>query len=234
MIKANKPSKKQYGILVDLDYCLGCGVCVIACKQENDLPPFTDDKPYQEGTAWNQVLCTTEGTYPDLTQYYLPVHCMHCQSPPCIASCPKNAIYKQQDGILLIDGSKCNGCEDQQGSIKRCIPACPYGAIQFNERKGVAEACTLCMHRIDDGSEPACVRACIGRCLYFGNLYDPESSIARKITEIGKDNIFTLNPEKGTQPSVQYIKPKNIDIKKVNQISAGMRIYGFRKALHIG
>ena len=85
---------KRYGILVDMGGCLGCGVCVIAYKQENDLPPYINDKPGTTGLAWNQVLRIMEGVYPELSANYLYVHRMHCGNPPCVPACPKNAISK--------------------------------------------------------------------------------------------------------------------------------------------
>ena len=66
---------KQYGILVDMESCLGCGVCVVACKQENGLPPYVNDRPGTIGLACNQVLRFIEGSYPDLTANYLHIHC---------------------------------------------------------------------------------------------------------------------------------------------------------------
>ena len=233
MAKTAKP--KQYGILVDLDYCLGCGICVIACKQENNLPPFTEDEPNTGGLAWNQVLSITYGKHPDLARYYLPVHCMHCEEPPCLPACPKQAIYKREDGFVLIAKGKCNACVDQPGGVKKCIPACPYGAIQFNESKGVVEACTMCVHRIDANSnaQPACVRACIGRCLSFGDFNDPNSNVSKKVKQAGKNNVFVLKPEKKSAPSLKYIKPKGVGVEKVARLDLGSRMFGFQKQPHV-
>lgn len=212
---------KKYGIAVDMNYCLGCGVCVVACKQENDLPPHIDDKPGTVNFSWNQVLSFAEGIYPELSVEYLPVHCMHCEKPPCIESCPNKAIKKREDNVVFIDKSKCR-------AAKKCIPACPYGAIRFNEEKHVSEACTLCLHRIDQGLEPACVRACIGGALIFGDLNDP-SSKASKTVRAAKDKAFVLKPEKGTGPSVWYISPEKSNKDKFADVAAGRIIFGATK-----
>lgn len=225
---------KQYGILVDVAYCLGCGVCVAACKQENNLPPYINDRPGTIGLAWNQVLQISDGVYPDLSRYPFPLHCVHCENPPCVEACPKDAIYRNENGIVLIAKGKCNACVDQPEGIKKCIPACPYGAVQFSEEKGVVEACTLCAHRIeaDADLEPACVRACIGRCLAFGDLNDPNSKISQKIKEAG-DSVFVLKPEKGTNPSLRYIKPPGVSLDKVANLDKAVVMYGYEKQPHV-
>jgi len=212
---------KKYGILVDTTYCLGCGVCVAACKQENDLPPYTDDKPGTLGLSWNQVLSFSEGTYPELSVQYLPMHCMHCEKPPCVESCPNKAIQKREDGIVFVDKNKCK-------AVKKCIPACPYGAIKFNAEKRVSEACTLCMHRIDEGLEPACVRACIGGALTFGDFNDPVSKISQAL-RASRDRAFVIKPEKRTNPSIWYISPEKSDVEKLSSIATGKIIYGSKK-----
>jgi Fe-S-cluster-containing dehydrogenase component len=196
-----------------MEYCVGCGVCVVACKLENNLPPHVNDKPGTIGIAWNRVVSITEGIYPKLLTQHLTVHCMHCENPPCMAACPKDAIKKQKDGIVLISGSKCNACEDQPGGEKKCISACPYGAIRFNAEKGVVQACTLCAKRIKVGLEPACVRACVSKALIFGDLNDPASKVSKAINE-ASDRIFVLKSEEKTDPSVRYIWSKRISLEQ--------------------
>lgn len=219
---------KKYGLLVDMTYCFGCGVCVAACKQENDLPPYMDDKPGTIGLSWNQVLSFSEGIYPELSVQYLPIHCMHCEKPPCVESCPKQAIHKREDGIVFIANNQCNACEDQPNGTKKCIPACPYEAISFNEEKRVAEACTLCLHRIEVGLEPACVRACIGGAIAFGDFNDPGSKASQAL-QAAKGRAFVLKPERDTVPSVWYISPEKFNKDKLSNIASGRIIYGSKK-----
>lgn len=210
---------KQYGILVEIASCIGCNVCIIACKQENNLPPSKDDVPgSREWPAWDRVLTIAKGVYPDLSVYYLPIMCMHCKYPPCVAACPWGAIYKREDGVVLIKEDKCDGCKDVSAGPK-CIPACPYEALQFNEKKGVVELCTLCAHRIDAGLEPACVRACEGRCLTFGDFGDPNSEVS-KIVRAAGDRAFVLKPETGASPSLWYIRPPELSLDEVSGIDA--------------
>ncbi len=160
---------KRYGILVDIDNCIGCGVCVLACKEENGLAPHADDVPGTQGPARNQVLQICEGIFPELSADHLPIQCMHCANPPCVKACPWNAISRHEDGMVLIAKGKCNACANQPDGLKKCIRACPYGAIQFDAQKGVVDACTLCTHRIVKGLDPACVETCTTGAMLFGD-----------------------------------------------------------------
>jgi len=142
-------------LLIDPDLCVGCHSCEVACKQENNLPV---------GVNWIHV--TKVGPRwvgGKLRMDFLPIRCMHCGKPPCLDVCPVNAITKRADGVVLLDPTICNGC-------KRCIEACPFGAVQFNPERSVAEKCTLCVHRIDKGLEPSCMRHCLGRAIHFSNV----------------------------------------------------------------
>ena len=141
------------------------------------------------GTFYNKVLTVgPSGTYPDLEMYYLPVSCQHCDDPECVHVCPTGASYKREDGVVLVDHSKCIGCQ-------YCVMACPYGVRAYDEGrdKGVIEKCTMCAHLIDKGEQPACVRHCPGQARLFGDLDDPESAPSKmraskkthKLTDVG-------------------------------------------------
>ncbi len=85
---------KQYGLVFDLRRCTGCLTCVIACKDENNL---------DAGYSWMKVVTEITGKYPRPMMYWRPITCMHCQNPPCLGACPQQAIYRRQDGIVLIE-----------------------------------------------------------------------------------------------------------------------------------
>lgn len=139
-------------LLVDVDKCIGCYACEIACKQEHDLPLES---------RWCQV--TRIGPRKlagDLHLDMVPTMCLHCDDPPCANFCPQGAISKRADGIVAIDEAKCNGCQ-------LCVYGCPYGAIYFNQEKKTAGKCSLCVSRVDDELEPSCVQHCIGGALMF-------------------------------------------------------------------
>ena len=100
-------------LVIDLDRCIGCFACEMACKQENNVPL---------GVHYNKVLSIGPmGKFPDLTQYFLPTVCQHCKDAPCVKVCPTGATYQTEDGQVLVNKEKCIGC-------KMCMAACPYCA----------------------------------------------------------------------------------------------------------
>ncbi len=147
----------QKNIFVDLKYCIGCRACEVACKQENNIPV---------GIKWINVVKIGPRIVEDKLQMdFVPMRCRHCAKPPCVDACPETAISKRPDGIVLIDQELCTGC-------MVCAEACPFGSIQLNPETKSAQKCTLCVHLVDAGREPACVHTCPSKCLYFGDIND--------------------------------------------------------------
>jgi Fe-S-cluster-containing dehydrogenase component len=216
---------KQYGILVDIGTCIGCQVCRVACKQANHLDPSNEEVPgIQDWINWiNVVDVGPIGDYPNLQLYHFPVHCQHCAHPVCAEACPVKAISKLESGAVHIDKNGCNGCKEDPDDVVKCIQACPFRAFQINPKTHKAEGCTLCLPLISKGLEPACVRACPGGCLTFGNLNDPRSLISKRLKEAG-DRAFTFRPEQGTKPSVWYIAPDGLRAKDFMGTPVGVRM----------
>ncbi len=189
---------KRYGLVIDLERCIGCHTCSIACKVENDIE---EGSGIRVDTVGGPHRDTPEGKFPNLSMYYLPVLCQHCAKPPCLDSCVEGAIYRREDGIVVIDEKKCSGCQ-------LCVQACPYGALVHLPGKNVVWKCNRCVHRVDQGLEPFCVRCCENEALFFGDLNDPGSAVSRLIS---RKRAHTLRPEHGTEPSTYYCdvaKPK--------------------------
>ncbi len=177
----------RYAMVFDLDGCLGCKSCMIACKQENNV---------DIGIYWNKIRTVgPNGKYPDLEMYYMPELCQECENPPCVEVCPTGASYKRKDGITLIENDKCIGCES-------CIDACPYGARSMNS-ENIAVKCNLCAQKIDGGEKPACVDICPAKCRIFGDLDDPKSEASIALKKAGK-NVYRL-PDSGNKPSMAYV-----------------------------
>lgn len=203
----------KLGMAINLQRCIGCQTCAVACKMQNNVPM---------GMQWNRVLTDgcdvidgAQGQFPNLTRVYLPLSCQHCENPACQRVCPTGATYKDDLGRVQIDYDKCIGC-------RMCMAACPYNARVFNwdapkrdttggygygdgavvERtKGVMEKCTLCKERTDRGEVPMCVRVCPARARTFGDLDDPSSEISQLRRG---SNVRILLEHQGTRPSVFY------------------------------
>ena len=148
-------SKKVF--VIDIKKCNGCHACQIVCKDEhvgNDWTPIAKPQP-DTGQFWMELTQRVRGTVPKVKVAYRPNLCMHCDNAPCIEVCPvEDAIYKRDDGLVIIDGDKCSGC-------KLCKDACPYDVVYFNEDLNIAQKCTGCAHLLDDTwTEPRCADAC--------------------------------------------------------------------------
>ena len=150
----------RYAIVTDLNRCVGCLACMVACKVVNNVPI---------GNYWDKALrigpTKKEGATSDhdVEMYYLPMQCQHCEKPECVHVCPTEASHKLADGTVQIDKSKCIGCQF-------CVMACPYGVRYLNEEERVVEKCTLCEGIVAAGGLPQCVQQCGGRARYFGDL----------------------------------------------------------------
>lgn len=183
--------------LFDAVKCNGCHSCQVACKDEhagNDWMPYA--KPMAEtGQFWYQQNEYVRGTLPKVKVSYVPTLCMHCDNGPCVTACVHGAISKRDDGLVLIDPAKCNGCQ-------LCVDSCPYGAISFNRALRIAQKCTGCAHLLDRGwpiKEPRCVDACVTGALTFGEeadlqaLIDKAEVIEPKFGDNPKPRVFYLN-----------------------------------------
>jgi Fe-S-cluster-containing dehydrogenase component len=202
---------KRLGLVIDLDTCVGCHACAVACKEWNTggyHAPLTDHDPYgpdASGVWLNRVHGFETGTGESGRTVYFPKSCLHCADAPCVTVCPTGASYKRaSDGIVLVDEDRCIGC-------KLCSWACPYGAREYDADAGVMKKCTLCIDRIYNQNlaeaerVPACVAACPARARHFGDLADPASAVSRLVAERGGHDLM---PELGCRPTNKYLPPR--------------------------
>lgn len=180
--------------VVDVSICNGCYSCQIACKDEhvgNDWFPYARPQP-DTGQFWMRLTEHIRGTVPKVKMHYIPIPCQHCDNAPCIPACPiDGAIYRRDDGLIIIDPDKCTGC-------KSCTDACPYNAIFFNEDLNIAQKCTGCSHLFDSGelSVPRCVDVCPTEAIKFGEESEFKDLIVKA---------ETLKPETGAKPRAYYL-----------------------------
>jgi anaerobic dimethyl sulfoxide reductase subunit B (iron-sulfur subunit) len=155
---------KQYGFFCDVSRCVQCHTCEVACQGVHNLEP---------GIHWRRVAETWSGEFPNVTRAFFSQACMHCAEPACLEVCPTGAITKRaEDGIVVVDRDKCNGCRD-------CLPACPFGVPQFGA-DGTMQKCDFC---IESGREPACVVSCPAEALHYGTMEELPEFAAGKSAE---------------------------------------------------
>jgi Fe-S-cluster-containing dehydrogenase component len=188
----------RYSILIDVNKCNGCYNCFLACRDEyygNDYLPLSAAQPLND-QFWLQMKEIERGVYPKPKLSYIPTPCMHCKSAPCIDAAKDGAVYRREDGIVIIDPEKAKGQE-------RIVNSCPYRVIYWNEEKQIPQKCTMCAHRLDEGvKQPRCVESCPTGAMVFGDLDDPKSEIAKLAAELPVED---FHPEFGTVPLVKYI-----------------------------
>jgi menaquinone reductase, iron-sulfur cluster-binding subunit len=168
----------KWTMVIDQDKCVACQACTIACRFENNTPAASSDQARQgRAIRWNDVFpipvnpIEETGEYPNVKSRYLSRPCMHCDNPPCVKVCPVQATFKDEEGIVRQNYSRCIGC-------RFCTVACPFGVRYFNwsepvweapmeayrnpdrlqgpggtegpapRPKGVVEKCTFCVHRL--------------------------------------------------------------------------------------
>ncbi|GIU19937.1 MULTISPECIES: 4Fe-4S dicluster domain-containing protein [unclassified Shewanella] len=194
---------KRLAMVFDVRRCTGCISCSVSCSIENQVPM---------GRGRTKVSqCAIEHSE-GISTLSVPHQCNHCKNPTCVEVCPAKATYKRpEDGIVVIDYDKCIHCQ-------RCVTACPYGArIKDPKRKAPPEKCNFCIHRLEQGLLPACVETCIGEARIFGDLNDPNSTIAKLVSE---NDVYGMLPANGNLPNILYIGlPTPSDDKKILKLS---------------
>jgi Fe-S-cluster-containing dehydrogenase component len=204
-----EPREHSYGMGVDVDRCIGCGRCVAACKNENDVPR----EPFYFRTWVERYVVNVEGEtavdspgggiagFPATAgekgiqrTFFVPKLCNQCANPPCVQVCPVGATFTTEDGVVLVDADYCIGCS-------YCIQACPYGARFLDPRTHTADKCTFCYHRVVQGLLPACVEVCPTEARVFGDLRQRSSPLAR-FNRQNKTQV--LKAHLNTEPRVFY------------------------------
>jgi NADPH-dependent glutamate synthase beta subunit-like oxidoreductase/ferredoxin len=127
-----RPETKQLGMAVDLNRCIGCKTCIVACRNYHELVDPAKAMP-NEMPYYLRVENRRTGTYPDIAVDSWVVPCQHCSDPECVTYCPEGAISKDPEtGIVCIDKETCTGCNAIPGAfgieklkIAPCMVECP-------------------------------------------------------------------------------------------------------------
>jgi molybdopterin-containing oxidoreductase family iron-sulfur binding subunit len=215
---ADPAGDEKWAMVIDVNACIGCRRCVYACVRENNIGR-------NSGFTYIQVLEMEKGSNemehasldyemagnPD--RWYLPVQCMQCAKPTCVLGCPVKATWKEPDGIVVVDYKKCISC-------RNCLVTCPYEArhnnwvhphipendvnpkVPYEDKAGVVEKCTFCVHRTRNGQTTACVEACPVGARTFGDLNDPDSAVS---VLLKTKKVFRLKEELGNEPMIWYV-----------------------------
>ncbi|SFT83660.1 Fe-S-cluster-containing dehydrogenase component [Selenomonas sp. GACV-9] len=166
----------QIGFQVDLDRCVGCRACELACQHQHpeSLAGFRHVERLHASVR---------------VQGLLSLACNHCAAPECMRVCPEHCYDKLRNGIVRHHSESCVGCG-------RCVGACPFGAPRLNPRTQKAEKCDFCEDRLTRGQLPACVEACPVGALQLIELGE--------LTEADK-NLPDYPLIRYTQPSIRFV-----------------------------
>ena len=148
---------------IDVSRCSGCYNCQFACKDEhcsNEWMPYARMQPLM-GQFWLKMEEHIQGTKPKLRMHFIPRLCRHCDDPACLKAAEGGAVFKREDGLVIIDPEKAKG-------QKQIMEACPYGSIYWNGELDIPQKCTGCAHLLAEGKDPRCVDVCHTGAIRFG------------------------------------------------------------------
>lgn len=222
----------RWAMAIDLNRCIGCGACRVACYAENNIPVIgAEEVAKGREMAWLRIVPYRHPERPDRLGF-LPLACQHCDAAPCEPVCPVFASVNNEEGLNAQIYNRCIG-------TRYCAQNCPYKVRKFNWRdgvfktpldwqlnpevtvrvRGVMEKCTFCVQRIrlaeyqakledrpvrDHDVVPACMQTCPVKAFTFGDLRDPDSEISRRFRAAPRR--YQLLRELNTKSAVLYLK----------------------------
>ena len=178
--------------VINLKKCTGCHGCQVGCKDEhcgNDWSPYAKEQPLC-GHFWMKLNQYERGAVPHVFVTYIPVMCQHCEDAPCMKAATGDAVYRRDDGLVIIDPVKAKG-------QKAIMKACPYNVVFWNDELDIPQKCTGCAHLLDDPDSPIRVPRCFDNCQVGVFEFGEES-------ELNLEGVEVLHPEYHTKPRVFY------------------------------
>jgi Fe-S-cluster-containing dehydrogenase component len=203
---AYKMADHWWGMIIDIDKCIGCGNCVRACANENGVPKgyfrtWVERYEVHEGKAQPAVQSPDgaidgfpPSTKTDVKSFFVPKLCNHCADSPCVQVCPVGATFVSPDGVVLVDETYCLGC-------RYCVQACPYGCRYLHPEKETVDKCTLCYHRITQGLTTACCENCPTQARQLVDFKNPQDPVHEFLRH---NKVQVLKPYMATEAKVYY------------------------------
>lgn len=136
-----KEFETQDRIVLDVDRCISCHACDVACYESHD-----------------EKYCLSRATF-DIT-IDLPLHCKHCTEAPCEEVCPVDALESREGEVVYHNNFRCIGCLS-------CTYACPFGLLRVERVRHIVSKCDLCIDRLKEGEKPRCVESCTSGALSY-------------------------------------------------------------------
>jgi len=155
-------------IFIDPEKCMGCRACEIACAVEHSLSKTLVGAIFEKPQPTPRIRVVNVD---DL--FYVPLRCQHCKDAPCMNVCPTKALYRSEEGFVLLNPEKCIGC-------LMCTLACPFGHPRYDPERKTIVKCDFCIDRIRSGKPPACVEACPTQALRYGRLEEFLEEMSRE------------------------------------------------------
>ena len=199
-----------WGMIVDIDKCIGCGGCVRACKTENNVPPepfyFRTwvERYHVEGLSEHPEVDSPNGGFNGFPEkfapgdkaksFFVPKLCNQCAHSPCTQVCPVGATFESPDGAVLVDQTYCLGC-------RYCVQACPYGCRFIDPRTNTVDKCNLCYHRITKGLTTACCESCPTGARQLVDLKDARDPVHEFLRT---HKVHVLKPQMATGSKLFY------------------------------
>jgi len=198
----------RLGIAVDARMCMACYCCFTACKDEHCgfASALSAAQPMM-GQKWIDIReWERSDNSRKIKTASVATMCAHCADPACAKAAKNGAVYKRDDGIVIIDPEKSKG-------QKAIVDACPIDAVYWNEELEIPQKCTMCAELLDDPDYlaylgdpklkvPRCVESCPNNALIFGDLDDPNSDISKLIA---REKMTQLEPLAGQETNVKWL-----------------------------
>ncbi|MBV8921139.1 TAT-variant-translocated molybdopterin oxidoreductase [Bradyrhizobium sp.] len=226
-------SRNAWGMVIDLDSCIGCNACVAACTAENNVPVVGPEQ-VKAGREmhWLRIARYYTGDIAAPRSFFQPVPCMHCEDAPCEMGCPVHATTHSPEGVNQMVYNRCIG-------TRTCSSYCPYKVRRFNffdyrlpadssehaahnpdvtvRSRGVMEKCTYCTQRIEAAHVAAdkenrplrdgeVITACQQACPTRAIVFGDINDPGSEVSRLKRDGRhYVLLEELGTRPRTTYL-----------------------------